>query len=349
MRLDPAAGGRRARCRSSSSSFRSPCEARWETSGKGWSRGPARTCSSSRSGCRRSRRSGPPFPTPSSSAPDLSGPFGSPGLFLALLGVILAGALWLSGSLAGRLPRGLVLVPFPGRLGGLCRLPPAHAGAAPRVLEPGDAAEDLPAGGRRGGHRPRPVSVRRSALFLLLRSSGRAPDLRSRRERARAALARARRDVRLLPALRRALAQHAATFTSSEDGSSATIRPSFSTSRGPVESGSPRRTPPSTVHLIRLVRGEERRQAYLSPAPTACRFISCRALPEAVSYGPGSPRNPMERAGEIYRSLEKKGSRVVVMNRKSEFANFRPPVIARFEKLFPHSRVIGHFVVRWKD
>ena len=100
--------------------------------------------------------------------------------------------------------------------------------------------------------------------------------------------------------------------------------------------------------LIRLVQEKSGgRPIFAGPDCLQVHFLS--GLPDTVSYGPGSPRIPMQRVSEIYRSLEKKGSRVVVMNFKSAIANFRPPVIARFEKLFPHSRVIGHFVVRWKD
>jgi hypothetical protein len=100
--------------------------------------------------------------------------------------------------------------------------------------------------------------------------------------------------------------------------------------------------------LIRLVEEKSGgRPIYAGPDCPEVHFLS--GLPDAVSYGPGSPRNPMERAREVYRSLEKKGSRVAVLNLKSMFFNLRPPVIARFEELFPHSRAIGHFVVRWKD
>ncbi len=100
--------------------------------------------------------------------------------------------------------------------------------------------------------------------------------------------------------------------------------------------------------LIRLVEEKSGgRPIYAGPDSPEVHFLS--GLPDAVSYGPGSPRNPMERSGEVYRSLEKKGSRVAVLKLKSDIFNLRPPVVARFKELFPQSRVIGHFVVRWKD
>ncbi len=101
--------------------------------------------------------------------------------------------------------------------------------------------------------------------------------------------------------------------------------------------------------LIRLVEEKSGgRPIYAGPNCEQVYFLS--GLPDAVPYGPGSPRNPMERAKEIYRGLEEKGSRVVVLNRIPQFTgNLRPRVVARFEDFFPHSRVIGHFVVRWKD
>jgi hypothetical protein len=90
------------------------------------------------------------------------------------------------------------------------------------------------------------------------------------------------------------------------------------------------------------------RPIYAGPSCEQVYFLS--GLPDAVPYGTGSPRIPMERVGEIYRSLEEKGSRVVVLNRSPQHVgNLRPLVVARFESHFPHSRVIGQFVVRWKD
>jgi hypothetical protein len=99
--------------------------------------------------------------------------------------------------------------------------------------------------------------------------------------------------------------------------------------------------------LIRLVQEKSGgRPIYAGPDSPEIHFLS--GLPDAISYGPGSPRNPMERAGEVYRSLAKTGSRVAVLKFRSEFFNHRPPVLARFEELFPHARAFGRFVVRWR-
>jgi hypothetical protein len=87
---------------------------------------------------------------------------------------------------------------------------------------------------------------------------------------------------------------------------------------------------------------------YAGPDCGQVQFLS--GLPDVMSYGAGSPRDPMERPEEVFRRLEEKGARAVVLNRGPLFADqLRPPVVARFEKLFPHSRTIGQFVARWRD
>ena len=90
------------------------------------------------------------------------------------------------------------------------------------------------------------------------------------------------------------------------------------------------------------------RPIYAGPSCDQVYFLT--GLPDAMPYGAGSSRDPMERVREIYRGLEEKGSRAVVLNRvPQQTGNLRPRVVARFENLFPHSRAIGQFLVRWKD
>jgi hypothetical protein len=87
---------------------------------------------------------------------------------------------------------------------------------------------------------------------------------------------------------------------------------------------------------------------YAGPDCGQVQFLS--GLPDAVSYRAGSPRDPMERPEELFRSLEEKGVRAVVLNREPLFAGpLRSETAARFEELFPHSRAIGPFVARWRD
>jgi hypothetical protein len=58
----------------------------------------------------------------------------------------------------------------------------------------------------------------------------------------------------------------------------------------------------------------------------------------------------MEHPDDVFRNLDEKGVRAVVLNRGPLFADhLRPEVVARFEELFPHSRTIGQFVARWRD
>jgi hypothetical protein len=90
------------------------------------------------------------------------------------------------------------------------------------------------------------------------------------------------------------------------------------------------------------------RPIYAGPDCDQIYFLS--GLREAVSYSAGSPRDPMERPDDVFRSLEEKGTRAVVLNRSPLFADYlRPQIMASFEDLFPRSRAIGRFVARWKD
>jgi hypothetical protein len=87
---------------------------------------------------------------------------------------------------------------------------------------------------------------------------------------------------------------------------------------------------------------------YAGPDCGQVQFLA--GLPDAVSYGPGSPRDPLERPDSVFRSLTEKGTRAVVLNREPLFSPpLRAEVLARFEELFPHARDIGPFVVRWKE
>ena len=188
-----------------------------------------------------------------------------------------------------------------------------------------------------------------SDLFLLLRSSRRAPDLRARRERAKAAVARARRDARLLPALCAALDQSRLRLRSRS-----TVRTVRSACRSRPSSG--RRNPGHRegrrrLRLVDPVRsGEERRKADLRRSRVANRSISCPAFRMPCPTAPALPATRWSGSEEVYRGLEEKGSRAVVLNRIPQpTGNLRPRVVARFEELFPHSRAIGQFAVRWKD
>jgi hypothetical protein len=87
---------------------------------------------------------------------------------------------------------------------------------------------------------------------------------------------------------------------------------------------------------------------YAGPDCGQVQFLS--GLPDAVSYGAGSPRDPLERPDSVFRSLSERGTRAVVLNREPLFSrHLRPEVFARFEELFPHARDIGQFVVLWKE
>jgi hypothetical protein len=101
--------------------------------------------------------------------------------------------------------------------------------------------------------------------------------------------------------------------------------------------------------LIRLVQEKSGgRPIYAGPNCDQIFFLS--GLRDAVSYGSGSRRDPMERPDEVFRSLEEKDARAVVLNRAPQFAGrLQPQIVARFEELFPHSRVSGPFVARWRD
>ncbi len=101
--------------------------------------------------------------------------------------------------------------------------------------------------------------------------------------------------------------------------------------------------------LIRLVQDKSGgRPIYAGPDCDEVLFLS--GLRDAVSRGAGSPRDPMERPDDAFRSLEEKAVRAVVLNRKPAFASrLGPRVVARFEETFPHSRAIGQFDARWRD
>ncbi len=89
------------------------------------------------------------------------------------------------------------------------------------------------------------------------------------------------------------------------------------------------------------------RPIYAGPDAQEVNFLS--GLADGVPRGGNSPRNPLDRPGELFRALEEKGTRVVVLNRAPPRARMRPELFKRFEELFPNSREIGRFVVRWKD
>lgn len=84
--------------------------------------------------------------------------------------------------------------------------------------------------------------------------------------------------------------------------------------------------------------------------PNAYEVIFLSGLEDAVPYSGATPSlDPMERPEEFFRSLERKGTRVAVLNRRPPQAKLRAALFTRFEELFPSSREIGQFVIRWKD
>jgi hypothetical protein len=87
---------------------------------------------------------------------------------------------------------------------------------------------------------------------------------------------------------------------------------------------------------------------YTGPNCPEIHFLS--GLDEVVSDSAGAHRDPMQRPGELFRNLEENGTRAVVLNQQGPWARkIRPEVFTQFEKLFPHSRAIGQFVARWKE
>ena len=101
--------------------------------------------------------------------------------------------------------------------------------------------------------------------------------------------------------------------------------------------------------LIPLVQEKGRgRPIYAGQDCPEVYFLS--GLEEASPHDAGSPRDPMQRPEELFKSLEETGTRAAVLNRRPLWAgNISPEIAARFEQLFPHSRAIGRFVLRWKD
>jgi hypothetical protein len=90
------------------------------------------------------------------------------------------------------------------------------------------------------------------------------------------------------------------------------------------------------------------RPIYAGPECPEIYFLS--GLPEAVPYRPESPRDPMHRPNELFRFLEEKGTRaVVVLGKLPVVEHIDPEVPARFARSFPNSRAFGRYVVRWKD
>jgi len=100
--------------------------------------------------------------------------------------------------------------------------------------------------------------------------------------------------------------------------------------------------------LIPLVQEKSGgRPIYAGPDSPQVHFLS--GLPDAAPRGADSPRDPLQRPEELFRILREKGSRVVVLNRNPPFHRLRAALFTRFEELFPNSREIGQFIVRWKD
>lgn len=86
---------------------------------------------------------------------------------------------------------------------------------------------------------------------------------------------------------------------------------------------------------------------YVGPYCPEVQFLS--GLADAAPHGPYDPRDPMERPEKLLRSLRENDTRAVVLNLRPARTKLRPAMLRRFEELFPNSRAIGRFVVRWKD
>jgi len=101
----------------------------------------------------------------------------------------------------------------------------------------------------------------------------------------------------------------------------------------------------SVIPLVQEKSGG--RPIYAGPDSPEIHFLS--GLPDAAPRDASSSRDPLQRPEELFRILREKGTRVVVLNRNPPFHRLRAALFTRFEELFPNSRKINRFVVRWKD
>jgi hypothetical protein len=102
----------------------------------------------------------------------------------------------------------------------------------------------------------------------------------------------------------------------------------------------------SLIPLLREKSGG--RPIYAGPDCPEIYFLS--GLGEAVPYRVDFPRDPLHRPEELFRCLRDKGTRAVVLIRRLPVVeHFPPEVPARLADLFPHSREIGRYIVRWKE
>jgi hypothetical protein len=100
--------------------------------------------------------------------------------------------------------------------------------------------------------------------------------------------------------------------------------------------------------LIRLVQEKSGgKPVYAGPDSPEIHFLS--GLADAAPRGVNAPRDPLQRPEELLRILREKDTRVAVLNRRPPFHHLRAATFAQFEEVFPNSREIGRFVVRWKD
>jgi hypothetical protein len=101
----------------------------------------------------------------------------------------------------------------------------------------------------------------------------------------------------------------------------------------------------SLIPLVREKGGG--RPVYAGPDSQEVIFLS--GVEDAVPCTAPPQYNHMEKPDELFRCLERKGTRAAILNIRPPHSRFRPAIITRFEELFPNSREIGRFVVRWKD
>jgi hypothetical protein len=89
------------------------------------------------------------------------------------------------------------------------------------------------------------------------------------------------------------------------------------------------------------------RPIYAGPDSPQVHFLS--GLADATPRDANAPRDPLQQPELLFQALREKDTRVVVLNRVPPFHHLRASLFQRFEELFPNSREIGRFVVRWKD
>ena len=100
--------------------------------------------------------------------------------------------------------------------------------------------------------------------------------------------------------------------------------------------------------LIPLVQEKSGgRPVYAGPDSQEVIFLS--GVEDAVPCGGSPPYNALEKPEELFRLPREKGDSGRGREHPAAASRFRPAIVERFEELFPNSREVGRFVVRWKD